>query len=353
MDNYEIIKILGSGGFGTVSQVKDKNDKKIYAIKQIKINNENKIKMEKEIEILSKFKSKYIVQFIKSFYDKENFYIVMEYGGNKNLSNFLNEFKENNKLLDKNILCEIISNICLGLKEIHDKNIIHRDFNPNNIFIDDKYNIKIGDFDVSKILVNKGFTTTDTGTFKYKAPELLLGKPYNNKIDIWSLGCIIYELFTLKICFDGNYVMEIYHNIIKNPHDKVNDQDWDDLINLLLKKNYEERPDINTVCNKVNQIKEKYKRMSTNCHSSLTSSKIYINFYPEEEKNIGLFFDNDISVKEMLSQFILNNNSIKTYECDKVMFLFNSYILNNEHNLGKSLKNICLRDNSIIEIISI
>ena len=280
----------------------------------------------------------------------------MEYCGNNNLSYLINKYQTEKIKFDKDILCEIISNLCLGLKEIHDKNIIHRDFNPNNIFIDDKYNIKIGDFGISKILVNNKFTKTDTGTFKYKAPELLKGKPYNNKVDIWSLGCIIYELFTLKICFDGNYEMEIYNNIIKNPHDKVNDPDWDDLINLLLRKNFEERPDINTVCNKVNQIKEKYASPSTSSNTSYISnsppSKIFIIFECEEGEIINLFLNKNISVKEMLSQFISKSNSINTYEPYKVYFLFNSIILNNSMYLKKCLKDMKLKNNSIIKVIT-
>ena len=87
--------------------------------------------------------------------------------------------------------------ICEGLNIIHDNKIIHRDLTPDNIFIDDNNKIKIGDFGISKIITtfNK-YAKTQIGKSHYLAPEIDKGIEYNNKVDIYSLGCIIYELFT-------------------------------------------------------------------------------------------------------------------------------------------------------------
>ena len=94
-----------------------------------------------------------------------------------------------NKYIEENLIYSIITDICLGLKDIHNKDIIHRDLKPENIFIDGNNNIKIGDFGISKQLINasKYAYTTGIGTINYMAPEILNGKKYNNKIDIWAL----------------------------------------------------------------------------------------------------------------------------------------------------------------------
>ena len=133
----------------------------------------------------------------------------------------------------------------MGLKEIHKANIIHRDLKPDNIFINEKNQIKIGDFGISKILeVSKIYANSNIGgTLYYMAPELVKGQKYNNKVDLYSLGCIIYELFTLNEYFidtkydnkNGKIDLNLY-----NPK-------WQNLIDLLLKNDYHQRPDINEV----------------------------------------------------------------------------------------------------------
>ena len=135
---YEIKKELGKGGFGRVIQVLNKSDNKYYAIKEIIIKPEMQDKLEnikKEADILSKFDCNNIVKYYDSYLDKDKFYILMEYCDGQNLRDFINEHKKNNELIEEDILYNIIKQICLGIKEIHEKNIIHRDLKPENIFM--------------------------------------------------------------------------------------------------------------------------------------------------------------------------------------------------------------------------
>jgi len=119
-------------------------------------------------------------------------------------------------------LYKIIKQICIGIKEIHDKNIIHRDIKPENIFINEKIDIKIGDFGISKQLnSNKEYTKTikQAGSIYYMAPEILMKGICNEKADMYSLGCIIYELFNLSKYYDDIFMDEkkkIDSNFIKN-----------------------------------------------------------------------------------------------------------------------------------------
>ena len=108
-----------------------------------------------------------------------------------------------NLLIDEKIIKDIIIQICHGLKDIHNAKIIDRDLSPYNIFINEnnKIKIKIGDFCVAAIINDSDSNDSNNeqiGKMYYMAPEVIKGKPYNTKIDIYALGCVIYELFTLN-----------------------------------------------------------------------------------------------------------------------------------------------------------
>ena len=166
----------------------------------------------------------------------------MEYAGNSNLKDFIE--KHNQKYIKQDDINNIIKQICKGLKYIHAHGIIHRDLKPDNIFINEKNNIKIGDFGISK---NSPYAYSCTGSFKYMSPEMIKGIKYNYKVDLYALGCIIYELFTLNKYYIDKRIDEKDCRIdtdIYNPK-------WQELIDLLLKKDYHERPDIEEVYNMI------------------------------------------------------------------------------------------------------
>lgn len=96
-----------------------------------------------------------------------------------------------------------------GLNELHKLNILHRDLKSANIFLTTKGEIKIGDMNVSK-LAKKGLLYTQTGTPYYASPEVWKDKPYDKMSDIWSLGCILYEMTTLKPPFRAENMEGLY-----------------------------------------------------------------------------------------------------------------------------------------------
>jgi NIMA (never in mitosis gene a)-related kinase len=253
---YKIIEEIGKGkgGFGKVYKVE--KEKKLYAIKKICLNEKSKEEIDKiqnEANILSNINNEHIIKFHDSYQDKDAFYILMEYCDGKDLRDLINEYKEQKKQINENLIFNMVLDICLGIKEIHKHNIIHRDLKPENLFRLNDNTIKIGDFGVSKQLEsNKKSASTQVGTENYAAPEIYTEKKYTNKVDIWALGCIIYELLTLKYCFENAYDMCIKLNnnekygIIDN--NKYNSK-WQDLIDLLLKKDYNERPNIDEIYN--------------------------------------------------------------------------------------------------------
>ena len=197
---YKIIEIIGRGGFGIVYKLEKHNE--YFAFKKISIANlliEEVNKFLEEAKILATFNNEYIVKYYYSFIEKDYFNILMEFAGNSNLKQFIKNYRNKNQLIEEKIIIDIITQICLGLKEIHQNNIIHRDLTPENIFINENNKIKIGDFGVSKRLnTNNQYAITGTGKHHYNAPEIEKGEKYDYRADMYSLGCIIYELFTLN-----------------------------------------------------------------------------------------------------------------------------------------------------------
>ena len=252
---YKIVKELGQGGNGKVFQVT--KDKQNYAIKKIPIEDltEEEISdIENEAKILSSIQNEHIVKYYDSYKDKENFYILMEFCEGSDLKKFINEYKKKgkDKKISEKIVFTIVYDIYLGIKEIHEKNLIHRDLKPENLFISKDNRIKIGDFGISKQLdFNNKYAKTSIGTNNYMAPEVVKGEKYNKKVDLWAFGCIIYELLTLKVCFRSKSLYGFVDNILKNNPENIDSKfynhKWQDLIDLLLKKDYKERPDIDGI----------------------------------------------------------------------------------------------------------
>ena len=265
--DYVIKEILGRGAFGTVYKVLKKSDNKIYVIKKISLMDLPKNKLEKaklESKILSSVKSPYIVRYYESFEENNFLNIVMEYCDGGDLKEFIVKNKEKNILLKENIIWTIFLKILIGLSELHKNKILHRDLKPLNIFLTKKYlDIKIGDLGVAKILNESNFTNTMIGTPYYLSPEICKELPYNYKSDIWALGIILYELCTYEYPFDTEFEVALIRKILREkpkPISEYYSKDLQNLINLILDKNFNTRPSCFEILN-LPYVKDKLKEI--------------------------------------------------------------------------------------------
>ena len=225
MENFQLGEKLGSGAFGSVYKVKRKEDSKIYAMKIVKISllgakeRENALN---EIRILYSLAHPNIIGYKEAFYDENSktLNIVMEYADDGDLESKINYNKMNKLFFDESTIWKISIQILKGLKYLHDNNIIHRDLKSANIFLMKNGLIKIGDLNVSK-LSKIGSANTHTGTPYYSSPEIWIDKSYNNKTDIWSVGCIIYEMCNLNPPFRGTSLINLYNNIQKGEYKNI------------------------------------------------------------------------------------------------------------------------------------
>lgn len=145
--------------------------------------------------------------------------------------------------------------ISLGLKHIHDRKILHRDIKAQNIFLSKNGMVaKLGDFGIARVLNNSmELAQTCVGTPYYLSPEICQNKPYNNKSDIWSLGCVLYELCTLKHPFEGNNLHQLVLKICQARFAPVSprfSRDLRSLISQLFQVSPRDRPSINSILKK-------------------------------------------------------------------------------------------------------
>ena len=245
-DTIEIIKLIGTGGQASVHLGKINERDKFVAVKhyQKNISEEEEIqKIRNDIEKLKKLNHNNIVY----YYDLDiqvvgnicNIYIIMEYL-ERNLADFLDWYKEENKLkyLPLDLVSYISRNIVQGLAYLHQNNIINRDLKPENILLNkDLSDIKITDFGIStNVKHSKTFIkrTNLLATPFYTSPDILFGKPYGYDCDIWSLGCVVFELVAgekphIKIANQNGYGLAFanYSSPLETADDDVLDIIYD------------------------------------------------------------------------------------------------------------------------------
>lgn len=226
LSNFNIISLLGKGSYGCVYKVtRNNNDNTIYALKQVPFTNlkpKEKQNSLNEIRILASIHSKNIIQYKESFYDKEtnSLCIVMEYAEYGDLNTKIRAMSKSNTYFTEYEILSITIQVIKGLYALHKRNILHRDIKSANIFLFNNGTVKIGDLNVSTVMKNQ-LRNTQTGTPYYASPEIWDNKPYDYKSDIWSLGCLLYEITCLKAPFRGSSLKKIYQAIKEGKYDAI------------------------------------------------------------------------------------------------------------------------------------
>jgi Ca2+-binding EF-hand superfamily protein len=228
-DYYEMLDNLGEGIFGSVKLGVEKKTNQRVAIKIIKKNKTKESDIElvrNEIDIMKLCYHPYVVHLLDHFENGEYIFIVMEYIKGGSLTDYMKSKKFN---FTERRAAELIYQLAKGIKYLHKYGIIHRDLKPDNIMLteaSDKGNIKIMDFGLSKILGKKEKSTDGFGTLTFVSPEVLIRKPYNKEVDIWSLGVILYLMLSGELPFDDpddieqNIAKSIVYEDVKFPPEK-------------------------------------------------------------------------------------------------------------------------------------
>ena len=241
MSDFKIERQLGKGSFSSVYLVTRIADQKIYALKSVTMDKLTKKEQENsvnEVRILASVSHPNVIGYREAFWDDNNqtLNIVMEYADDGDLQTKIHQMKKNNGMFEEEIIWSYAIQMIEGLKALHDKKIMHRDLKSANIFLSKNNNkkiCKIGDMNVSKVVKEK-VLMTQTGTPYYASPEVWNDKPYSYKSDLWSIGCVIYELCALRPPFKGKDLDELYVNVCKGKVERIKKIYSDNLWKMIL-----------------------------------------------------------------------------------------------------------------------
>ncbi|XP_039556102.1 serine/threonine-protein kinase Nek1 isoform X8 [Passer montanus] len=285
MDKYIKVRKIGEGSFGKAILVKAKENGQQYVIKEInisKMSNKEREESRREVAVLANMKHPNIVLYRESFEENGCLYIVMDYCEGGDLFKKINAQK--GILFSEDQILDWFVQICLALKHIHDRKILHRDIKSQNIFLTKDGTIQLGDFGIARVLNSTAeLARTCIGTPYYLSPEICQNKPYNNKSDIWALGCVLYEMCTLKHAFEAGNMKNLVLKIISGPFPPVSmhySYDLRNLLSQLFKRNPRNRPSVNSILEKNFIAKRVEKFLTPELLAEEFSHKIFHKFGP-------------------------------------------------------------------------
>lgn len=256
LGNFELLSKLGEGAYSIVYKVRRLTDSQIYALKKVRLEplkskeRENALN---EVRILASITDPYIVNYKEAFLDEPSLSlcIVMEYAPGGDLQQKIKSTKSEQTTVNEAEIWRFIIHICRGLNTLHKMQILHRDLKSANVFLtypnpngSGAPVYKLGDLNVSKI-ATRGLVYTQTGTPYYASPEVWRDEPYDLKSDIWSLGCVAYEMASGKPPFQAPDMSNLFKKVQKGVYDRipmVYSQELMEVIGACLKVNPTQRP---------------------------------------------------------------------------------------------------------------
>ena len=252
ISDFNIIKEIGTGAYGKAYLATHKITKAKYAIKAIdKLDIENikeKSLFFREVEIMYKLDHPNIAKLYSHFEDNNFCYLLMQYIPNGSAYDL---FIKKGKKSNLELIASIIRDVIRAIYYLHNMvpKIIHRDIKPENILLDENNNAYLIDFGWSNYILNHRRRSTICGTPLYYPPEMVNDVDYDERVDIWSVGILLFELSTGSIPFQGNDMDTLKQNIydlnITWPNNI--DPDIKDLCAKILKTEPNQRPDIENI----------------------------------------------------------------------------------------------------------
>jgi len=240
---------LGVGSFASVKLAKEKKTGKQHAIKIIsmhpnKVTNSDLHNIRTEISIHKKLDHPNIIKFYDYIHKDHHVYLVLDFAESGNLYSYIHKRKS----LSPEEIFRFFYQSTLAIQYLHQNDVLHRDIKPENLLLDKHKNIKLCDFGWSTRRITEK-RLTFCGTYEYMAPEIVHKKPYDYRVDIWSLGVLLYELIHREAPYKGRSLSEISKSLAKD-HIRFSSSthpEAKDLILKILKNNPNDRLSISQI----------------------------------------------------------------------------------------------------------
>ena len=248
--DFQLLHKLGKGTFGTVYKVRRHEDKQLYAMKRVKLSNMPDIEVAdalNEVRVLASVKHQNVCGFLEAFCESSELVVIIDFCERGDLSQRIDRAKRSRRLIEEVQVRSWLRGIASGLQCLHGHGIVHRDLKPANCFISENDIVRLGDFNVSKVL--KGgvqLMKTKIGTPYYMAPEVWDDRPYTASADVWALGCSAYELCALRPPFVARSLPGLGRVVKSGKFDALprtySKELRDDVIGVALQVNPQRRP---------------------------------------------------------------------------------------------------------------
>jgi len=232
LDDYNMHESVGKGRFSVVYYSTRKRDHVPCALKRINLsanNGQDKHKQShakclKEVGLLRSLKHHNIIRYLDSFLHGEELYIVLEWASKGDLKDLISSYKAKNQTLGEHLVWTYFSQCAEAIRHMHEVRIMHRDLKPSNVFVMEDGRLKLGDLGLGRYLdLQSIMAFSQVGTPLYMSPEVLRGEGHHFSSDIWSLGCMLYELAHLRSPFQqrGLTMDRLFLNIVNGDYPKI------------------------------------------------------------------------------------------------------------------------------------
>ncbi|TMW68420.1 hypothetical protein Poli38472_005888 [Pythium oligandrum] len=253
--DLEVIRTVGKGTHGTVVLARRKGDGAVVAVKRVRtsqISENGRKQADNEVILLKSLYHVNIVRFYDHFMVDDELNIIMEYADGGNLRQLVKmRAREKMGPFPEAVIMSWFAQLVLAVAYIHGKNVLHRDLKAQNVFLTRKNVVKLGDFGISKALAGDDTANTACGTPESMSPEICRGEPYGKKSDIWSLGCVLYEMIMCRRPFEAATLPEIFTKICKGDYPPILptfSRELRLLVQLMLQQDSSKRPSIEDIC---------------------------------------------------------------------------------------------------------
>lgn len=252
--DFKQLSLLGEGAYSAVYKVLRLADREVYALKKVKLpslSDKEKQNALNEVRLLASIRHENIIGYKEAFFDDKTrcLCIVTECADSGDLFQQITKCQKERSHIPEADVWRYIHGMCHGLKALHDKSILHRDMKCANVFLSsagaDKV-AKLGDFNVSKV-AKRGLCMTQTGTPYYASPEVWRDMPYDAKSDMWSFGCVLYEMLALRPPFRAEDMEGLYRKVLRGQYPRIPphySHDLAEVIGVLLQVNPRHRPSV-------------------------------------------------------------------------------------------------------------